>query len=112
MPYTFDKAKNILTINPYSGIKIRDIYNYQMAERGIQFNHSGHKWIEGTLCVLDGSIMKRYEVFFSFNHGNHRIIIRVKKPYHDAKFEGIFNLGCHCQYWNGNTTIGILEDIA
>ena len=72
MPYTFDKAKNILTINPYSGIKIRDIYNYQMAERGIQFNHSGHKWIEGTLCVLDGSVMKRYEVFFSFNHTDHR----------------------------------------
>ena len=96
MPYTFDKTKNILTINPYSGIKIRDIYNHEMAERGIEFNHSGHKF-EGTLCAFDGSLMKRYEVFFSFNDNNHSIIIRVKKPYHDAKFEDIFNLGCHCQ---------------
>tara|TARA_B100000963_G_C22496170_1_gene611554 strand:- start:613 stop:951 length:339 start_codon:yes stop_codon:yes gene_type:complete len=112
MPYTFDKTKNILTINSYSGIKIRDIYNYEIAERGIEFNHTGHKWIEGTLCAFDGSVMKRYEVFFSFNHHEHKIIIRVKQPYYDAKFEDIFNLGRHCQYWNINTTIGILEDIA
>ena len=107
--YTFNRDTNTLTINSESGIKIRDIYTHSMAEKGEQFNHTGHKWIEGTLCASDLSKMKRYEVFFSFNHPEHNIIIRVKKPYHDAKFESIFNLGFQCQYWTNNTTIGIIE---
>ena len=110
MPYTFDRETNTLTINSTYGLRIRDIYNYSMAQKGEDFSHTGHKWIEGTLCVSDMFKIKRYNVFFSFNHPEHKIIIRVKQPYYDSKFESIFNLGMQCEYWNHNTTIGIIED--
>ena len=110
MGYTFDKTTNTLKVCEYTGIKICDIANLAKENEGIIFNHSGHKWVEGFLKVSDFSVNKLYEVFFSYNHPDYDIIIRAKKPYYDAKFEEIFNLGFQCSGWSPNTIIGIIKN--
>ena len=102
------RKTNTLMVSPFSGVKIRDIFNHTHEKKGEHFNHTGHKWIEGSLCLT--SERKMYEVFFSFNHSDYETIIRVKKKYFEAEFEDFFGLGMQCSDWSPNTIVGIINN--
>jgi hypothetical protein len=109
MGYTYHKKNNTLTIDSSTGLVITDLYNKAMKTKGKKFNVYKYNWQKGALCGWDQGVFKHYSVFFSKDNKDYPIMIKVDpaNKYHDAKFEGIFNLGCHCANWDPHTTIGL-----
>ena len=125
----YDNVTKLLNVNPNKGMVIRRIFDKTMADAGKTLisvlpdknieNCSGgedkliltndYTWDIGTLILHFGSRSGRYEVYFSEDHPDYPLIMRVNKKYNVGAFENIFALGCECRNWHPDTTIGIVS---
>jgi hypothetical protein len=102
MGFTYNEEQQSISVDGHTGMKVSDIYN--KASR-VKNKYKDLNWNSGTLHMSDHSKMKQYNIYIT--RYNNKLLLKVKEKYHDAVFEEVFGLGCHCMNWSPETIISI-----
>lgn len=106
MGFTYFKKSNKLTISPYTGITVVNLYNKTDLQGGTPDPYEGLDWTDGTL--VNG---KSYRVRFAESPDKKfRFLVRTVIPYNDVMFEDIFKAGCECCNFIDKITLGICQE--